>query len=62
MTNQVTPHLPQNLETCLECFKNQILRMGFTEDRSFVVDSIDYILEVAKQERDGRHGQNRNLE
>ena len=45
-----TPSLPKNLQSCLECFKNQILRAGFTPNRSYLVDAIDYVLEETPKE------------
>ncbi len=53
MTKNTThniPTLPGNLQNCLECFKNQILRMEFTTERSYLVDAIDYVLEETTKE------------
>ncbi|GAB60907.1 hypothetical protein KSU1_B0050 [Candidatus Jettenia caeni] len=43
--------LPLRLKECLLCFKDKILRAGFTEERSFVVDAIDYIIETTDKHK-----------
>lgn len=51
MTDKVTPSLPLRLKECLLCFKDRILRAGFTEERSIIVDSIDYLIEATDRQK-----------